>query len=117
MHRRPVPLKLFEAIVSVSIGPVCGCVIIAYFGCCRMGEVLRAKRKHLVLAADLGLATTSAGSLVLSQEREAWEKYSMSESITSLGANICNRCSEGLMVMNPYTLVHLPASGSAGTHV
>ena len=67
VHRRPVPLKLFEAIVSVSIGwkwyRFAGCVIIAYFGCCRMGEVLRAKRKHLVLAADLGLASSSAAFL------------------------------------------------------
>lgn len=67
VHRRPVPLKLLEAIVSVSIGwrwyRFAGCVIVAFFGCCRMGEVLRAKRKHLVLAADLGLPISSPSFL------------------------------------------------------
>ena len=64
VHRRPVPLKLFEAMIAVSIGwnwkRFAGCVVLAYFGCCRMGEVLRSKRKHLVLAADLSLPPSSA---------------------------------------------------------
>lgn len=67
VHRRPVPLKLYEAIIAVSIGwgwlRFAGCVVIAYCGCCRMGEVLRSKRKHLVLASDVSLPVSSPAFL------------------------------------------------------
>lgn len=62
-HRRPIPLKLLEAMASVGLlwkwNRFAGCIILAFHGCTRMGEILRAKRKHLVLPTDLSLPSTS----------------------------------------------------------
>ena len=60
-HRRPVPLKMLEAMVSLAIAwkwTRIGCVLlIAYFGCCRPGEVIKACRGQLVFPRDLGEAS------------------------------------------------------------
>lgn len=57
-HRRPIPLALFKAMVSLSVlwsWPKVACVLlIAFYGCCRPGEVLKACRGQLVLPEDLG---------------------------------------------------------------
>ena len=57
-HRRPLPLKVLEAMVVVSLlwkWHRVACVLLsAFHGCCRPGEVLRASRKDFVLPADLG---------------------------------------------------------------
>ena len=57
-HRRPIPAALLRAMVSLSLlwqwKHVAGVLLVAYYGCCRPGEVLAAKRAQLVLPADLG---------------------------------------------------------------
>ena len=62
-HRRPIPLKLLEAMAAVGLlwkwNRFAGCIILAFHGCTRMGEILRAKQKHLLLPTDLSLPSTS----------------------------------------------------------
>lgn len=57
-HRRPLPLALFQAMVSLALlwgwKRVACVILIAFNGCCRPGEVLRACRGQLVLPEDLG---------------------------------------------------------------
>ncbi len=67
-HRRPVPLKLLEAMAAVAVTwkwyRFVVIIVLAYFGCCRTGEVLRAQRRHVVLPIDLALDTAD-GSIFL----------------------------------------------------
>ena len=62
-HRRPVPIKLLEGIAAVGClwkwYRFSGIVLISFFGCCRTGEVLRAKRKHLILPRDLCMSASN----------------------------------------------------------
>ena len=62
-HRRPIPLKLLEAMAAVGLlwkwNRFAGCIILAFHGCTRMGEILLAKQKHLLLPTDLSLPSTS----------------------------------------------------------
>lgn len=57
-HRRPLPLKVLEAMVVVCTlwrwHRVSCVLLVAFHGCCRPGEVLRACRKDFVLPMDLG---------------------------------------------------------------
>lgn len=57
-HRRPVPLALMEAMVSIAISygwiRFSATMLICFHGCARPGEVLKARRAHLVLPVDLG---------------------------------------------------------------
>eukprot|EP00438_Fugacium_kawagutii_P024606 Skav200074 [mRNA] locus=scaffold838:451933:457558:- [translate_table: standard] len=57
-HRRPVPLALYQAMVSLALlwgwTRVACVLLISFNGCCRPGEVLRACRGQLVLPEDLG---------------------------------------------------------------
>ena len=57
-HRRPLPLRLVEAMCALSLlwswQRVCCVILICFHGCCRPGEVLKATRGHLVLPRDLG---------------------------------------------------------------
>ncbi len=61
-HRRPVPIKLLEGIVAVGSlwkwYRFAGIVLASFFGCCRSGEVLRARRKHLILPRDLCMSSS-----------------------------------------------------------
>lgn len=60
-HRRPLPLRLVQAMVALSfcwgwhhVGVV---IMMAFHGCCRPGEVLSALRCHVVLPSDIGEAS------------------------------------------------------------
>eukprot|EP00438_Fugacium_kawagutii_P026205 Skav223835 [mRNA] locus=scaffold1256:189550:193986:- [translate_table: standard] len=57
-HRRPVPVAMLEAMACLAYcwgwPHVCCVLLIAFFGCCRPGEVLKACRGHLVFPADIG---------------------------------------------------------------
>ena len=63
-HRRPLPLKVLEAMVACSLfwsWPRVACILLlAFHGCCRPGEVLRATRRDLVLPMDLASSSESA---------------------------------------------------------
>ena len=63
-HRRPLPLKLLEAMVACSLfwsWPRVACVLLmAFHGCCRPGEVLRSTRRDLVLPMDVASASECA---------------------------------------------------------
>eukprot|EP00438_Fugacium_kawagutii_P015944 Skav205630 [mRNA] locus=scaffold1575:126668:131720:+ [translate_table: standard] len=58
-HRRPLPAAMVGAMVCLSISwgwlRISSVILIAFHGCCRPGEVLRAQRSQLVLPCDLGL--------------------------------------------------------------
>jgi len=57
VHRRPLPLRMVQAMISLALfwnwTRVACVIMIAFFGCCRPGEVLQAKRRHLVFPVDL----------------------------------------------------------------
>lgn len=63
-HCRPLPLKVLEAMVACSLfwsWPRVACILLlAFHGCCRPGEVLRATRRDLVLPMDLASSSESA---------------------------------------------------------
>ena len=56
-HRRPLPQKMVEAMVSSALPwswrRVAAIILICFHGCCRPGEALNACRGHLVLPIDL----------------------------------------------------------------
>jgi hypothetical protein len=55
-HRPPLPKALYRAMIAVALclGWIrwAGCLMIAFFGITRIGEVLKAARQHLVLPCD-----------------------------------------------------------------
>lgn len=56
-HRRPLPYSLIQSMVVVALTwqwpRVAAVILLGFHGCCRPGEVLCAKRMHLVLPRDL----------------------------------------------------------------
>ena len=56
-HRLPVPRALYKAIISVALlmnlNRFAGCIVLSYNGPGRIGEILRAHRKSLVVPCDL----------------------------------------------------------------
>ena len=56
-HRRPIPYSLIQAMVAVALiwgwKRVAAVILIGFHGCCRPGEILVAKRMHLVFPRDL----------------------------------------------------------------
>ena len=55
-HRTPVPESLLKAMASVALlwgYRWAGATLLAYYGIGRMGEVLKCRRHHLLLASDL----------------------------------------------------------------
>ncbi len=56
-HRPPVPEPIVQAVVCLAYSwrwpRFGGCVLLAFYGACRIGEVLRAERADLLTPADL----------------------------------------------------------------
>ena len=56
-HRPPLPEPVVEALISLSIcwkWPKCGCcILMAFYGICRIGEVVNAAREDLLTPEDL----------------------------------------------------------------
>eukprot|EP00438_Fugacium_kawagutii_P024465 Skav208079 [mRNA] locus=scaffold1800:124150:131179:- [translate_table: standard] len=63
-HRRPIPVALLNAMVVVALNwewiRVAAVLMIAFYGCCRPGEVLTAVRRSLILPEDIGADPASA---------------------------------------------------------
>lgn len=57
-HRRPIPVAMLNAMAVVALNwgwvRVAAVLMIAFYGCCRPGEVLSALRKSLILPEDIG---------------------------------------------------------------
>lgn len=57
-HRRPIPLALLHSMVVIALNwrwvRVAAVLMIAFYGCCRPGEVLTAARRSLILPEDIG---------------------------------------------------------------
>ena len=55
-HRAPLPLALIQAMIAVAIHTgalrLAACIALIFYGITRPGEVMQARRKHLVLPSD-----------------------------------------------------------------
>ena len=62
-HRTPMPVVVLRAMVTTAVSwgwfRMAGILMITFFGLCRPGEVLAARRKDLLLPQDLEFATLS----------------------------------------------------------
>lgn len=56
-HRPPIPEPLVEAMIVLALKwgwkTWAGCTALCFYGACRIGEVLNAKRQHLLTPSDL----------------------------------------------------------------
>ncbi len=74
-HRRPIPLALLQAMVVVALGlkwhRFSAVLLICFHACARPGEVLKAKRAHLVLPCDLGEDSFNSSYLRIEKPKPA----------------------------------------------
>ena len=118
-HRRPIPLSMLNSMVTLCVlwgwKRVASVILIAFHGCTRPGEVLRAKRSALMLAEDVGGKTGDPCFLKIIKPKPGRRGMGRVQHAKIRDAQVASFLSRVFVDVNPHELLYPGSSASFRT--